>query len=368
MVSFSKLAELSSGNIGFSGGAAIDTMPDLSLTECMDEFTMFLHESAIESYQAEETQDDQLFESALQAIAAHDVAIFESAVSVLNEAENKAGVWEGIKAKWAKIVEFFKSLVAKITSWVDAIAKDGPAFYAKYKTKFAESNKSVELKKWYDFDGLDKVDIKNVTANAILEKVGVKMLASDITPESAKAETEALGKIERDTIKKAVAEMIGMPEDAKNYQAYLCGKEGTHTASKSDDTFIKNTLLNADVKTMKGEFSNMAKAAEEQNRIVAAQMGKDNDAGDLAKYVKKYTDIYNAAASEANKLMTAVVKATKLRISQAKRAMRSVIIGKDVGGAESATPADNGAEGTTPEGEATQESFGVNFSDFEFEF
>lgn len=89
MVSFAKLAEMSAGNVGFSGGAAVDTMPKMGLTECIDAFSMYLYESAIADYEHEEAHCDKLFEAAMDAIATKDMSLFESAVKAMNEADEE---------------------------------------------------------------------------------------------------------------------------------------------------------------------------------------------------------------------------------------------------------------------------------------
>ena len=127
MVSFSKLAELSSGNIGFTGGTAVDTMPHMGLTECADALTMYLYETTIADYEREEAHDDQLFEAAIEAISSGDSAILESAVSAINEAEDKGSVWERIKGVFKTCMTFWTISIVGFFVWSQMWASPMPS-------------------------------------------------------------------------------------------------------------------------------------------------------------------------------------------------------------------------------------------------
>ena len=341
MVSFSKLAELSSGNIGFTGGTAVDTMPHMGLTECADALTMYLYETTIADYEREEAQDDQLFEAAIEAISSGDSAILESAVSAINEAEDKGSVWERIKGVFKKIAEFFKSLAAKAAAWINSVVKDGPAFYAKYKDQFNKSTTKVKLKNLYKFDKLDPEDVTMLIGSAIdaIGNIVSGAKAPDrISPEEAKNLVGSL-KVEKSAIEKYVKDEVGCPE-GKKYEEYFYGEKEDREVSSSDGAFVQKFLLNSKPGTFKKAYDNGIAAANDGLKICNASMAKDNAAGDLAKYASAYSTLFNQITSETTKCVNAMIKAYKAAINQAKRIMRAVVTGKEDDGGEQAGGAD----------------------------
>ena len=337
MVSFSKLAELSSGNIGFTGGTAVDTMPNMGLTECADALTMYLYETTIADYEREEAQDDQLFEAAIEAISSGDSAILESAVTAINEAEDKGSVWERIKGVFKKIAEFFKSLAAKAAAWINSVVKDGPAFYAKYKEQFSKSTAKVKLKNLYKFDKLDPEDVSTLIGsaiNAIGDIVSGAKAPDQISPEEAKNLVGSL-KVEKSAIEKYVKDAVGCPE-GKKYEEYFYGEKEEREVSSSDGAFVQQFLLNGKPGTFKKSYDTGIAAANEGLKICNASMAKDNEAGDLAKYASAYSTLFNQITSETTKCVNAMIKAYKAAINQAKRIMRAVVTGKEDDGGEQA--------------------------------
>ena len=117
MVSFSKLAELSSGNIGFAGGSAVDTMPGMSFSECANAFNDYLSEQAIADYEREEACDERLFEAAVMSMQCGDSTILENAMTTLNESDDSDSS-SGSKSFWARVKEFF----GKIAAWFKNLA------------------------------------------------------------------------------------------------------------------------------------------------------------------------------------------------------------------------------------------------------
>lgn len=352
MVSFSKLAELSSGNIGFTGGTAVDTMPNMGLTECADALTMYLYETTIADYEREEAQDDQLFEAAIEAISSGDSAILESAVTAINEAEDKGSVWERIKGVFKKIADFFKSLAAKAAAWINSVVKDGPSFYAKYKEQFSKSTAKVKLKNLYKFDNVDK-DISIDVFDAISDIASGAKKPDAISPEEAKNALNSL-KVEKSAVEKYVKDKVGCPE-GKKYEECFYGEKEDREVSSSDGAFVQKFLVNANPKTVKASYDLSAKNAQDSLRMCDASMGKDNDAGDLAKYASAYSTLFNQITSEVNKAVSAKIKAYKAAINQAKRIMRAVVTGKEDDGGEQA----GGAEA---EKQTTQEEQSANES------
>ena len=353
MVSFSKLAELSSGNIGFTGGTAVDTMPHMGLTECADALTMYLYETTIADYEREEAHDDQLFEAAIEAISSGDSAILESTVSAINEAEDKGSVWERIKGVFKKIAEFFKSLAAKAATWINSVVKDGPAFYAKYKDQFNKSTAKVKLKNLYKFDNLDLSDIVSVDpVDAIGELVSGAKAPNQLTPEEAKNLVGSL-KVEKSAVEKYVKKVAGCPED-KSYEEFYYGEKEDREVSSSDGAFVQKFLVSVKPDTIKKAYDAGVKEANDGLNMINAIMGKDNDAGDLAKYASAYSTLFNQIISENTKCINAAIKAYKAAINQAKRIMRAVVTGKEDDGGEQAGGAD--AEQQTSQEQPANES------------
>ena len=356
MVSFSKLAELSSGNIGFTGGTAVDTMPHMGLTECADALTMYLYETTIADYEREEAQDDQLFEAAIEAISSGDSAILESAVSAINEAEDKGSVWERIKGVFKKIAEFFKSLAAKAAAWINSVVKDGPAFYAKYKDQFSKSTAKVKLKNLYKFDNLD-LSITGKIASILDGGVAIVVPnvkePDQLSPEEAKGLIGSL-KVERSEIEKKVKEAVGCPNDKKYDDFFYGDKEDREVSSSTDGAFVQDFLVSPKPQTVKKMYDTGVTAANDSLNMVNASMGKDNDSGDLAKYASAYSTLFNQITSETTKCINAMIKAYKAAINQAKRIMRAVVTGKEDDGGEQAGGAD--AEKSTSQEQPANES------------
>ena len=356
MVSFSKLAELSSGNIGFTGGTAVDTMPHMGLTECADALTMYLYETTIADYEREEAHDDQLFEAAIEAISSGDSAILESAVSAINEAEDKGSVWERIKSVFKKIAEFFKSLAAKAATWINSVVKDGPAFYAKYKDQFNKSTAKVKLKNLYKFDNLD-LSIEGKIASILDDGVAIVVPnvkePDQLSPEEAKDLIGSL-KVEKSEIEKKVKEAVGCPNDKKYDDFFYGDKEDREVSSSTDGAFVQDILVSPKPQTVKKMYDTGVTAANDLLKICNASMGKDNDSGDLAKYASAYSTLFNQITSETTKCINALIKAYKAAINQAKRIMRAVVTGKEDDGGEQAGGAD--AEQQTSQEQPANES------------
>lgn len=356
MVSFSKLAELSSGNIGFTGGTAVDTMPHMGLTECADALTMYLYETTIADYEREEAHDDQLFEAAIEAISSGDSAILESAVSAINEAEDKGSVWERIKGVFKKIAEFFKSLAAKAAAWINSVVKDGPAFYAKYKEQFSKSTAKVKLKNLYKFDNLDlsiSGKISSILDDGVAIVVPNAKEPDQLSPEEAKDLIGSL-KVEKSEIEKKVKEAVGCPND-KKYDDFFYGDKGDREVSSSTDgAFVQDFLVSPKPQTVKKMYDTGVTIANDFLKSCNASMGKDNDSGDLAKYASAYSTLFNQITSETTKCNNALIKAYKAAINQAKRIMRAVVTGKEDDGGEQAGGAD--AEQQTSQEQPANES------------
>ena len=393
MVSFSKLAELSSGNIGFAGGSAVDTMPGMSFSECANAFNDYLSEQAIADYEREEACDERLFEAAVMSMQYGDSSILESTVTAINEEDGtgdgegssesgdsgsssdssssgaKKTIWERIKGVFKKIADFFKNLLAKFTSWIAMHTKDGKAFYDKYIKQFNESTKTVELKV-FPFDNVGaQVLGKSFDPNTV-----IKDLVSDaedidkVSSEKAKELTPKM-KIDRSTIRNKLYEKLGAGD--KKLDDFFRGESETKKFSKSNGSEIRKILVEApNAKFLQNTYKIGVQQANEKLRQANVAANEKDDAN-ITAYAKAYSNLFNLVVSETNKICTANVKAYKKWVMQAKRIMRSVIVGKDVG-----AEATEAAEGTNekprasadevPDSEQpTEESVGFDGFDFD---
>jgi hypothetical protein len=375
MVSFAKLAELSAGNVGFSGGAAVDTMPEMGLTECADALSMYLYESAIADYEYEEAVCDKLFEAAMAAIDAKDASLLEAAVQSMNEADeeapaddggeapaeekpaeggkNKTSAWQTIQNFFKKIWEFVKNIAAKVKVSIDQFSKDGPAFWAKYKDQFTKSDRTVDYKgDWYEF-GVEDAPVLDL--EDVLKTLNAKPL-TDVTAESAKADLEAIKSIDKEAVVKVIKDKLKIGAD-DDYVKYVYGKKiENKKVSKADADFVKTHLLNVDLKSAKQAYDIIVTSSKRNLDVAKASMGKDNDAGDLQAYAKAYTTVYNMVTGEMNKFYRAGIKGVRAAIAQAKKTVALVCMGKD----SSEKPAEN-----KPEEKPAEANESIDF-DFEF--
>lgn len=391
MVSFSKLAELSSGNIGFAGGSAVDTMPGMSFSECANAFNDYLSEQAIADYEREEACDERLFEAAVMSMQYGDSSILESTMTAINEEDGtgdgegssesgdsgsssdssssgaKKTVWERIKGVFKKIADFFKNLLAKFTSWIAMHTKDGKAFYDKYIKQFNESTKTVELKV-FPFGQLDKI------IDGTFEDVDetIKALVPDVedidkvSSEKAKELTPKM-KIDRSTIRNKIYETLGAGD--KKLEDFIRGESVTKKYSKSNAGEIRKILVEAaSIKTVQNSYKIGMQSANDNLRKANSAANEKDDAN-ITAYAKAYSTLFNLVTSETNKVISTVIKCYKKRVMQGKRIMRSVIVGKDVGA--EATEAAEGATDTKPEKEEAPAASGkeesVGFDGFDFD-
>lgn len=384
MVSFAKLAELSNGNVGFVGGTAQDSMPEMGLSECANALSMYLCESIVEDFTREETRDDQLFEAAMQAIECRDVTIYESAVAAINEADEgeeapadsgsdskssggkSSGVWARIKHVFQKIADFFRSLVTKAGAWIATLTKDGPAFYNKYASDFKASSKTHEFKGGiYKFD--NDYDVSSADVFGIMGDLvsGIKK-PDQVSVDEAKSMVQSL-KVDKTKVVEAVKASLGVDKD-KEYFDYLRGEEQkNYTASSASDKFVKDALVDtASPKAIKAAYNYMLTAAQDELHTAdaaarAADRASEGKGHEIAAYANAYAVLFKMVTNELNSAISAELKAVKASQAQAKRIMRAVISGKDSGAEADAV------EGETPESAKANEDVAIDIPDFDFD-
>lgn len=426
MVSFSKLAELSSGNIGFAGGSAVDTMPGMSFSECANAFNDYLSEQAIADYEREEACDEQLFEAAVMAMQCGDSTILENAMTTLNESDDDSDSSSGSKSFWTRVKEFFgkiaawfKNLALKATSWVNSFLLDGPAFWKKYEAKFRASKATIKIGKGYyeygvvvkPLQGIEKLSdyisnpsdllknldsftdtagkylddfidgkfdqyIKDAVANA--KDTATKIRKGDDDIDEAAGDfggmasaTDVLKNIRREDVENAIKGVLGCPED-KSFADFFRGKaidSDTKASVSSHAQIIKDVLvLSPNPKIVKKVYETSKAVSADVARKVGAYTGiANNDIISLAKTVQK---IYNIIVKTINSVVQAYCKALKGCTKQYKRLMRSIMVGKDIG-EDSAEVAEGSGDNKEPEKEETPAAEGkeesVGFDGFDFD-
>lgn len=398
MVSFDKLAELSSGNVGFVGGSSRDMMPNMGLTESIDAFSMYLMESVIADYDREQARDDRMFEAAMDAISLGDMTILEAAMNEADEesaeadpadkkdssgSAGKKTVWERIKAQLKKIWEWIKSLFSKVGMWISRVTKDGASFYAKYKDKMNKPKLGVKIKlhtKILSANSLsDIIKVKGIGGGqeAVIKELDSRFVsigsASGKSKEELKSLASAMGDVTTDQIKKAVYKIAGISDIGnKKVLEYLIGeKKEEHSTVAGDVNVVKKILI--DSTSLKGiQSSYKAMMDKAQGELRAAQAQADMSDNGMTEYANAYTRLFRAVTGELNKLNSASVKAAKIAIGDSKRLMIALATGKSSDGEASdekdaEKAAASNADSVPEEEFSVEESFGFD-DDFDFNF
>lgn len=347
MVSFKKLAELSSGNVGFTGGTAVDTMPNMGLSECADAFSMHLMEAAIADYEREQVNDDMIFEAAMEAISSKDGSILEAAIARINEAEEapaeegkpaddtaagatKKGALETIKAILKKIGDWLKNLTAKAKAWVDSKTKDGAEFWGKYKDKLNGSDIKEGVKvKGYDLaaavDASSKLDF-SVLPEEVISGINASWKRFGDVSGTEEELKELAGKLDaatNDDIKAATYKLMGL-DAAKSVEEQLLGEAKERTIGTANVSAIEHVLV---------KFSAMPKSLAAYKKLNDANVAMERAASfnvstvEMA-YAKAYVKLYQKVMGEINKVMSALVKWVNILTSQAKKEALALMTGK----------------------------------------
>lgn len=126
---FTELMTLAEAATGYSGGPAVDEMPDMSLAECTAALPIVILESVQDISRTNAATNSALVEAAVSCGAGMDV---ES----LTE-----GAWASLKAKihaiFEKIKKFLSSIIAKLKVQFDKMRMSGKQLWSKYKNSDA---------------------------------------------------------------------------------------------------------------------------------------------------------------------------------------------------------------------------------------
>lgn len=141
MINMSAIMALSESGTGFVGGACVDVMPHLSLTEAVTMLPVAIVESQIEFEEADQKMNDRLVESVIMA-AQTGSSIDADALVEMSFADIKAK----IKAFFKKIIDFLKSIIAKLKMHIDKLTLSGKQLYDRYKdSKFIKGKDFKDL-------------------------------------------------------------------------------------------------------------------------------------------------------------------------------------------------------------------------------
>lgn len=131
----SDLFTLSEAATGFTGGTYNDQMPELSLSECVSAMPLSLLESQNEHLDYIRDQNNIMVEAAITAMSTNTALD----VGAIQEASME-GLKTRAKATFERIRKFFRSIIAKLTQFIDKQRMSGTQLYAKYKDSDALKN------------------------------------------------------------------------------------------------------------------------------------------------------------------------------------------------------------------------------------
>ena len=148
MIPISELMALSEASTGFIGGAAVDYLPGMSLTEATAALPIAIMESQLEFYDMVEQNNTAMMEAVVNGIRYG--GIDESALIAINEASAE-GLGAKIKSFFEKILKFIRSVIEKLKFQINRIRMNGKQLWAKYKD--SERARKVENFKDYKYNG-----------------------------------------------------------------------------------------------------------------------------------------------------------------------------------------------------------------------
>lgn len=128
MIKMSDIMALCESGTGFVGGACVDTMPHLSLTEAVNMLPVAIAESQVELEMSNQKMNSLMVESVVSA-AQFGGSVDADSLVEMSFADIKAK----IKKFFDKIINFLKSIIAKIGVQIDKIRLSGKQLFNKYK-------------------------------------------------------------------------------------------------------------------------------------------------------------------------------------------------------------------------------------------
>ena len=249
MIPISELMALSEASTGFIGGAAVDYLPGMSLTEATAALPIAIMESQLEFYDMVEQNNTAMMEAVVNGIRYG--GIDESALIAINEASAE-GLGAKIKSFFEKILKFIRSVIEKLKFQINRIRMNGKQLWAKYKD--SERARKVENFKDYKYNGyknmlkagdngvnfakasafdgedgganLIKIAIGgDVNLPQLLSSLGSELAGSDYADDDAgKSAAEAAGKPFKDATEKLTE--MDKDEIVGRMASQLCGEDG----------------------------------------------------------------------------------------------------------------------------------------------
>lgn len=299
---------------GYTGGPAVDVMPDLGLDECVGMLPVVIMESQIEMSKLRSDNITALTEAAGNAI------MYGTPVDFTPIVEN---AWDSLKAKVAaffkKVGDFIKSIIAKLRVYMDRVFKTGQQLYDKYKDKPEYRGKDPKdlTCSGYEFEHGDKIFAHDATEYADVGSIGELFNAavgSTVTnPTEAMAKIDAVkggrGSDDDGVLDKEISEIHDISSAARQSKMaqFIVGSNFDLPEESSWAGTVKKELWGEkkEIKYGEGPFTKTWIEA-----LLSKPVGIDN-------VIKKYEKMQNAATKferDLNKILTD----TEKRINSAK--------------------------------------------------
>lgn len=354
---FEKLMRLSEAAMGFSGGPEVDEYPHMGLVECCAAATSCIYESQIEMFESISETNDQALD--LTAKMLSEGAIDQSAMEALAEASFK-GILEKARTLFNRLIAFFQSMIAKLTTLIDSRIANGKNLVKKYGK--AVDGLSDEVKrdaikglKGYKFGksmtGVTGTDLAAITKLITDAFPGVKTpteMAAASSPEELDRAIEGFDKITSVEAKAKMASQVsGITVSGESWQKDLRKElwgdqvELTYEDCKVGD--LKAVLENpADLKAIRKGYEDLKKAAKDYLKSLESDLQKRKDGSDktddnkdstskIASYYSKYIKVMNDAFACINTVRGVQIDFENAKYNQAKKIFgRLMVKGKVV--------------------------------------
>lgn len=354
------LLEASGAGNGFFGGPYADEYPYLDLTEATGSIPTMLSEFMNESIDI----DAKLSADRLSAIV--ESASYGSDIDTSFLVETG---WETVKRKIREVFErlkkFIKSIIAKITNYIDSVVKSGAQLVSKYKdeiTKRASSGayKDLEFNGYVyisDIQGAFKKGAYSTFESNVHDAVKLggsgiksvdefKKLIDNPNFKTVEDSTEAkeakkkLEDIESNKLKKAVIENMASEVSSigssagdwkKALMKYLQGGSDKKTIKYGTAPFTVSDLCEyftnqKDWKDIQNEYEKLKNACDKQERdLDDITATNDNAKEELSSYISTYLNRVSDCWSAMALMRDAKVTATKNRDAQAKAMLGKLV-------------------------------------------
>lgn len=358
MISMSNILALTEAGTGFSGGACVDTMPHLSLTEAINELPVSIMENQLCALTENAKINELIVESTVTALTTGSAVDTDAIV----EASIK-GLMAQVKKFFQGIINFLKSIIAKIGVHINKVRMTGKQMYAHYGDKldkkdytdltyngwkFVDVAKAFPKATTYDKNvsdllkaGIGGIDIvepvefaKSLPAALEGGEDEAKKTAYTEAIDKAKKATEAITDVSSDTrVYNMAVALTGLSDLSEtswkaDIKKHLYGddkkidlKFGTDFTVDS----VKNELQNAiDLQHLEAEYKallNCVTTDKEHVERAVADLEKENKKSSsavAAAYTSAYLSIYQSATNAIGAVKSAKYSAAKDKNAQCK--------------------------------------------------